>query len=167
MTKEVKQTLNVVVPMVVASVVAVLLYRMKRTPIEILVAALASLGISWAITARITKTLATVKPKEIDTTVTGGVFTENFDPTAYTDALYQDIDCIFCWRNYDIYEKLLALPSSPFRAVADDWNKRYYNKYKQSLAIAIAGENIDGITGLVSGGVGERLAARFKDEGLQ
>lgn len=65
----------------------------------------------------------------------------NFNPGPFTDAIYEDISEIIGVHDSQPYQALLGLSNSQLVAVYNDWNQRYYNKYKQTLTQAIAGES--------------------------
>lgn len=51
-----------------------------------------------------------------------------FDPTQYTDDIWTDIDCIFCFHDPAPYNKALTLSNTQLVAIWNDWNRRYYEK---------------------------------------
>jgi hypothetical protein len=63
----------------------------------------------------------------------------NFNPGPVTDAIYRDI---YSWglRSTQPYRDALNLSNSQLVAVYNDWNKRYFQKDKETLPQAIAGE---------------------------
>ncbi|NCX95179.1 MAG: hypothetical protein EBX41_02000 [Chitinophagia bacterium] len=166
-TQQQKKVMNVAIPAIVAGMAAVFAYRYtKKWEITLGATALAFL-LAWAITARITKEAVKAKPK--DTDVNGsGAYGEDYDPTALTDALYDDLKPQFInWsRDIDSFKKLLALNSIAFRKVHNDWNKRYYPTIKESLAVAIANEGTFLQFDEFADHLKKQLSERFITEGL-
>lgn len=70
-----------------------------------------------------------------------------FDPTSYTDRLYTDINGlrlpIIHWFRDDseIWKLVTSLSDSNLVKIMNDWDKRYYSKWKQTLATAVAAES--------------------------
>ncbi len=67
----------------------------------------------------------------------------NFQPGAYTNALFDEMDRNSWWsgRNLKPYQDLLALSDGQFKAVINDWNARYFVKAgNKTLAQRIAEE---------------------------
>lgn len=97
----------------------------------------------------------------------GGITT--FNPGTYTDALYNDIVCWFCTRDIAAWQDLLELSNSQIVAVYNDWNKRYYEKDKQTLVQALKGEYTTSIifgTALDWKDLADTVVARFQSLGL-
>jgi hypothetical protein len=68
--------------------------------------------------------------------------TTNYNPTALTDSLFNDIEGI-SWLTYhdtDPYINLNKLSDTNIVVVMNDWDKRYYNKHKETLFEAIGNE---------------------------
>ena len=69
-----------------------------------------------------------------------------FNPRPYTDSLKATIDSRASWwtlgayRDTKPYQDLLALSNPQLKAVADDWQSRYYKENNESLLQAINGE---------------------------
>jgi hypothetical protein len=65
----------------------------------------------------------------------------NFNPTPYTDALYNEIYA--SWykaRDVTPYDNALQLSNSELAAVDNDWNQRYFSKDGEKLSQAIDNE---------------------------
>lgn len=62
-----------------------------------------------------------------------------FNPGPYTDALKNDLYG-YGLRNAKPYQDLLTLSNTQFVAVYNDWNKRYFSKWKETLPQAIKAE---------------------------
>lgn len=76
-----------------------------------------------------------VKIKNSDGTVS------DYNPAPITDALYNDISGFIAWsRNKEPYKKLSELSDAKFKAVFQDWAKRYASTYGMRLGAAIAAE---------------------------
>ncbi|NCX94950.1 MAG: hypothetical protein EBX41_00825 [Chitinophagia bacterium] len=166
-TKEQKKILNVAVPALVAGTAAVLAYRYtKKWEITLGATALAFL-LAWAITARITKEAAKSKPKNVDID-RAGAYGYDYDPTALTDALYDDLKPQFLnWARDDAsYDKLLSLDNTSLAKVYNDWNNRYYTELKESLPAAIAAEGFLFETTKFKRFTQKALADRFLTAGL-
>lgn len=54
---------------------------------------------------------------------------DKFNPGPYTDALFRDLDCIFCMHNEKPYKDALTLSNSQLAAIYNDWNKRYASEF--------------------------------------
>lgn len=82
-----------------------------------------------------------------------------FNPKPYTDDLQANI---YAWneevplRDTTLYENLYNLSDTEFKLVAQDWNKRYYAKDKETLRMAIFKEYF-------LGEIGDKLQNRFKN----
>lgn len=63
----------------------------------------------------------------------------SFNPKPFTDDMYQ---AVYGYVNSDQkpYENLMSLDDTQFTMVAEDWNKRYFSKDKETLRQAIYGE---------------------------
>ena len=64
----------------------------------------------------------------------------NFNPGTYTDAIFKDIDCVFCTHKIKPYADLNALSNSQLVAVYNDWNQRYFSEYNETIVQAMSGE---------------------------
>lgn len=64
-----------------------------------------------------------------------------FNPGPYTDAIFRDLDCIFCFHDAGPYNDAMALSNSQLAAIYNDWNQRYSEKFdKQTLIQALEGD---------------------------
>lgn len=64
-----------------------------------------------------------------------------FNPTQYTDDIYNDLSCWFCVHSVKPYDAALRLSNTQLVAVWNDWNRRYYEKFdNQNLITAINGD---------------------------
>lgn len=159
-----KKTINLVVPMVLAGIVIYVVFRWKKSWQLALGAGALGFFISWVITASITKNLATSKPVAIDP-YGNGVYTDDYDPTALTDQLYETLTCTFCFRNDAPAQALLNLPSVAFRKVVDAWNSKYYAD-AGSLSGKIADQYSGGFGWILQSDLADSLKLRFITEGL-
>lgn len=64
----------------------------------------------------------------------------NFNPGPYTEAVWKDLDCIFCTHDAAPYEALMKLSNSQLVSVYNDWNKRYFNKNNETIIQAMNGD---------------------------
>jgi hypothetical protein len=73
---------------------------------------------------------------------TPGTTESKYDPTALTDRLYRDIKGLssIAFRDMDAWKTLISLSDTDFVKVINDWNQRYYSKYKESLYQAYENE---------------------------
>lgn len=86
-------------------------------------------------------TIEAPKPVEVIEPTTGQ--TVPFNPGPFTDALWQEMDRNSWWsgRNLRPYQDLMALTDGQFKAVANDWNQRYFSRAgNRTLAARIAAE---------------------------
>lgn len=64
-----------------------------------------------------------------------------FDPTQYTDNIWNDIDCVFCFHDPAPYNAALTLSNTQIVAIWNDWNRRYFEKAgNKNLCQVITGE---------------------------
>lgn len=83
----------------------------------------------------------------IDTKGNSGTGTSkktSYDPTDITDRLYNEIKG---WNfTYDdkLYSELMSLSNTNLVKVMNDWDKRYFKKWNETLLEAIEGEKIFG-----------------------
>jgi hypothetical protein len=74
----------------------------------------------------------------------------NFQPGAYTNALWDEMDRNSFWsgRNLKPYQDFLALSDGQIKAVVNDWNARYFSRAgSKTLAQRIAEEKGWAISG--------------------
>jgi hypothetical protein len=163
MNNATKSTINLYVPLALASGSAFMLYRRGEKSWQMVVAVLLGVFLlAWLITRKITSSIVphTALPDDV-----GLSQCRSYNPTSLTDALYNDIDCVFCFRNLKPYQDLLALGNCEFVKVHNDWNARYRNKSNETLRQAIDGEVQGGWTQYAS--LTDALTARFNSLNLQ
>lgn len=166
-----KTTINIAVPATVAGIVVFLLWK-KGWKVAVPLAIVAA-AISWAITAAITKNLNTPPPPaQVDTNVQGGAGGQSacdaYDPTPLGDAIYNDLTCTWCFRNNDIYDRFLALPSCQFRKVYNYFNSTYYTKTGATIAVMLGNlSTFTSFNGTFTNVQVPQLLTKFNDEGLQ
>lgn len=61
----------------------------------------------------------------------------NFEPGPYTEAIWKDLDCVFCTHDSAPYEALMRLSNSQLVSIYNDWNARYFKKNNETLIQAI------------------------------
>jgi hypothetical protein len=78
----------------------------------------------------------------------GTDFKSSFNPTALTDSLYNDIKGYSnpLNRNMDAWNAFLALSDTDFIKVLNDWDKRYFSKWQQTLYSAFKDEKFNPFT---------------------
>ena len=78
-----------------------------------------------------------------------------FDPTFYTDDLWNSIDGVnvLGLRRSEPYINFYGLSSTNFAKVLNDWDKRYYSKNHETLYTALRNENF---------GYGDSVAEELK-----
>lgn len=64
----------------------------------------------------------------------------SFNPGPYTDAIFEDVNETFGFRDAEPYNQALGLSNTQLVAVYNDWNQRYFNKVGKSLTKAIQDE---------------------------
>lgn len=63
-----------------------------------------------------------------------------FNPQPLTDKLYKDISGWAFFNNYEPWQQLSALSDSDIVKIMNDWDKRYYNVWNETLYQAFSGE---------------------------
>lgn len=64
----------------------------------------------------------------------------SFNPGPYTDAIFQDVNELFGFRDAEPYNQALGLSNTQLVAVYNDWNQRYLNKVGKTMTKAIQDE---------------------------
>lgn len=140
MTPLQKRNINVLVPIVLA---AAYVYKFdpkmanyKRTLMVVTVI----LVVSWLITNQVTSYIIKEQSKPDDGRIPANA--NDFDEGTFCTRLYNDITCVFCLRDTDLYKQLAALPDAFIVAINSYWNQNYFGKTGQSLRVAINGEQM-------------------------
>lgn len=137
MTETQRKNINVIIPLAVAGYVSYSQFQKNKDYKKTAIIGLVIFIVIWAITASITSGIKRKKDTELITNVPPD---PNYNPAPIAQALYQDINEVFGFRNKQIYKDLAALTDAQFVAVAKYWNDNYYSKGNQTLKQAINDE---------------------------
>jgi hypothetical protein len=107
--------------------------------------------LSWVIVASITKSID--KADKVNNSGTVPPDNTSYNPTMLATQLHNDINCIFCFRDYSLYDILIGLSDFEFVKVA----QYYKQNFNASLSVDIANEN----SGIVHESLWNALKARF------
>lgn len=64
----------------------------------------------------------------------------SFNPGPFTDAIFEDVNETFGFRDAQPYNQALGLSNTQLVAVYNDWNNRYFNKAHKTMTKAIQDE---------------------------
>lgn len=132
-----KRQIDLLLPTILATVAGVLAFRKKGAEYRILiVAVLGTFIVAYILTTQITKIIASAPPSSVPD-MPGA---ENYDGTPLAKKLYDDIYEIFGFHDFDIYRELADLTDAQLIKVYNAWNKNFYAEDKETLPVAIAGE---------------------------
>lgn len=136
MNKATKSNINLLLPFIGASFSAYKFgYSKGAKPQQIAILFALVFLFLWVITASVTKAVA--KNAEIQNAGSVPGYDPNYNPAYLATQLHDDIYCIFCFRNYDLYDQLAALTDYQMVTLA-----QYYKAtYSASLSADVMNEN--------------------------
>lgn len=140
MTNAVRKNINVFIPFLVAGYY---IYRTDKSfnnwkttlPVVIFI-----LIIVWIITRQATNYIYAETNKPDDGTIPANA--KDYDEGTFCKKIYNDIYCIFCFRDKSLYYELAGMPDAYIIAVNKYWNDNYYSKDNESLRMAINNETL-------------------------
>jgi hypothetical protein len=162
MTPLQKKNINVIVPLLVA------VYFVYKTDPKLagykktLPIAIGIFLLIWFITHQATSYVQKEQDKPTPGTIPDAV-TDKFDAASFCTKLYNDIDCIFCWRDKELYRQLAAYPDTYIIAINSYWNDKYYSKNGETLRVAINGE----VLGIMLESTKDTINQRFDKLNIQ
>lgn len=155
-----KKTIDIILPTVAAALAAYYLYRGKKSGKEIAIVAVIAWVLSYIIISQVTRMINRQGPAQ---KATGGTC-DNYDPSGLANRLKEDITCVFCKRDLDIYKEMMALPDCEFITLYNYWNKNIYANLKKTLRVAIEDE---GGVNIPFQSLQEAISDRFQRLNLQ
>lgn len=155
LTLQRKRQIDILLPTLLATVAGVLVFRKKAGDYRLLIAAvIGAFILGYIITSQITKIIYTKGPDAAP--VPAGA--ENYNPSSLAQRLYNDISCWVCLHDFDVYRELAGLSDAQFIKVYNEYNKNFYSKYNETLAVSIAEEGF----GIANESLKQSLMQRFK-----
>lgn len=167
LTHSTKRTLDYTIPTVGTGIMAWVLIKQKYRWEVLIIGIILTFILLYVVVTQVTKKMYTSGPIEIPTG-NGQVdpaVTENYDPTALIQGIYNDTTCYFCLRNRDLYDQLIALTDGQFVKAYNYWNSNYFSQTHATLPQQIAAQS--NFWDSLFGQQQQSLAARFAKLGLQ
>lgn len=98
------------------------------------------LVISWQVYKKIKFTVQQPRPIPLPDDNPLGPFQGSFNPVPLTEKLYQDIRGWKFFNNYEPWKELSALSDTQVVQVMNEWDKRYFSTWGETLLEAFSGE---------------------------
>ncbi len=138
MNENIKKNINALTPVLIT---CVYIYKTdpefknwkKTVPIALVI-----LLVTYFFVSQVTKTIQ----KELNAPIDGNlpISADDFDFKTFAKKLYNDITCIFCWRDKQLYRDLAAMPDAYIIAINGYWNDNYFDKLGETLRMSINAE---------------------------
>lgn len=140
---EVKKSINLYVPLLIAGIVGFTAYKRKAKWQTLLIMMVATWLIVWLITRHTVKLVGTLadrpNPINIPTNI-GGPLPTNFDANRWAKMLRDDMYTVFSFRDHDLYASVAAMNDSQLAAINNSWNRLYYIEHSETLLEAMRAE---------------------------
>lgn len=158
-----KSIIDIAVPISLAGFVGFWLYYKdgKKLNEALLIMAIIFIAV-YAITSQVTKFATSWFERPEHVNVKPDVATEidkDFNPMPWVDRLFKDIDCIFCFRDAELYAQLTTMNNASLTMINNAFNEKYYTRWDQSLVQAMEGEAYGN---LATGGNARSVLERLK-----
>jgi hypothetical protein len=113
--------------------------KLSDNPKQILYITISVVIVAFVLWFVVKRYIKNRKPPQIDIPDDLGS-NNNYNPTAMTDALFNAIQGMSVYDNTSIYQQFNSLSDNEMALVMNDWDKRYFSKWNQTLFQAFSKE---------------------------
>lgn len=138
-----KRSVTAIVPVVLATTAGIISYRQKASWKVIGIVVAVAYVLTFILSKQGLKLVGEITDRPPKITVdpsVGGQLPTGFDGEIWAQRLRNDVYCIVCTRDTGLYNSLVAMNDSQLVAVANAFNKLYYNEHRETIVAAMEAE---------------------------